>query len=229
MRAGPRFLYLHGFASGPGSAKGVALAQHYARRGVDLVRLDVRVPSLERLRISAMLEAVQRAIGSAADRAVLFGSSLGGLVAAEVAARDPRVAALVLLAPAFELVPRWQQRLGEDGWRRWRESGWLETLDHTTGQPARVDFGFITDAQRTVNGADGPDVRVPTLILHGRGDDVVDLAVSRSFAAGRRHVRLIELADGHALVQSLPRIIEEADRFLAPFLGEPEMPARSVS
>ena len=30
----PRFLYLHGFASGPGSKKGVAFAEHYARRGV---------------------------------------------------------------------------------------------------------------------------------------------------------------------------------------------------
>ncbi|MFO0573627.1 MAG: YqiA/YcfP family alpha/beta fold hydrolase [Polyangia bacterium] len=219
MRRGPRFLYLHGFASGPGSAKGVALAQHYARRGVHLERLDVRVPSLERLRISAMLETVRAAIGGTAERVVLFGSSLGGLTAAEVAARDPRVAALVLLAPAFELVPRWRQRLGEDGWRRWQDSGWLETLDHVTGQPARVDFGFITDAKEQL-AADGPDVRVPTLVLHGRGDDVVDPAVSRAFAAGRRHVRLIELEDDHSLVASLPRIIEAADRFLAPFLSE---------
>lgn len=218
MRPGPRFLYLHGFASGPGSAKGVALARHYEQAGVVLERLDVRVPSLERLRTSAMLETVRAAIGGPADRAVLFGSSLGGLTAAEVAARDPRVAALVLLAPAFELVPRWRQRLGEDGWRRWQDSGWLETLDHVSGQPARVDFGFITDAQEQL-AADGPDVRVPTLIVHGRGDDVVDIAVSRAFAAGRRHVRLVELEDGHALVASLPRIIEEADRFLAPFLG----------
>lgn len=218
MRPGTRFLYLHGFASGPGSAKGVALAQHYAHVGVRLERLDVRVPSLERLRISAMLETVRAALGGPAERAVLFGSSLGGLTAAEVAAREPRVAALVLLAPAFELVPRWRQRLGEDGWRRWQDSGWLETLDHVTGQPARVDFGFITDASEQL-AADGPDVRVPTLILHGRGDDTVDIAVSRAFAAGRRHVRLIELEDGHALVASLPRIIEEADRFLAPFLG----------
>lgn len=218
MRLGPRFLYLHGFASGPGSAKGVALAQHYARRGVQLERLDVRVPSLERLRISAMIETVRAAIGAEAERVVLFGSSLGGLVAAEVAAREPRVAALVLLAPAFELVPRWRQRLGEDGWRRWQDSGWLETLDHTTGQPTHVDFGFIADAQAQLAG-DGPDVRVPTLILHGRGDDTVDVAVSHAFAAGRRHVRLIEVADGHTLVASLPRIIDEADRFLGPFLG----------
>lgn len=214
----PRFLYLHGFASGPASKKGVALAEHYARRGVALERLNLRVPSFEHLRFSQMLERVRASIGGGSDRAVLLGSSLGGLVAATVASLDARVAGLVLLAPAFHLVERWQSRLGEEGWRRWQETGWLETNDHTTGRPARVDFGFIADLQAHGNAA-APDVRVPTLILHGTRDEVVDVAASRAFAAGRRHVRLVELDDGHELVDSLPRIIEEADAFLVPFIG----------
>ena len=40
----PRFLYMHGFASGPGSAKGVALRAHFAARGVELAMLDGRKP-----------------------------------------------------------------------------------------------------------------------------------------------------------------------------------------
>lgn len=216
---GPRFLYLHGFASGPGSKKGVTLAGHYAARGVELVRLDLRLPSFERLRISAMLDATRAAIGGEADRVVLFGSSLGGLVAAQVAARDARVAALVLLAPAFGFVPRWRKRLGADGFRKWQETGWLETLDHTTGEPAQVDFGFVTDAEQVLQ-SDPPDVRIPTLIIHGRGDDVVEIAGSRAFAAGKRHVRLVEVDDGHELVATLPLIAQEADSFLIPFLGQ---------
>jgi len=42
---------------------------------------------------------------------------------------------------------------------------------------------------------------------------------SREFAAGKRHVRLVELDDGHELIASIPRLLEEADRFLAPWLG----------
>lgn len=210
----PRFLYLHGFASGPGSAKGVAFAAHHARRGVAVDRLDLRVPSFESLRLSAMIATVERAIGGPADRAVVLGSSLGGLTAARVAERDARVTALVLLAPAFRLTERWRQ-LPE--WDAWQRTGWREVRDHTTGQPARVDFGFAEDAMAIDAGE--PDVRVPTLILHGVHDDVVPIDSARRFAAGKRHVRLIELDDGHDLVASLPRLLAEADRFLAPWLG----------
>src|SRR5512141_3062882 len=99
--AGPRFLYLHGFASGPGSYKGTAIAAHYAARGVTIERLNLRVPSFEHLRLSAMIDTTRAALGGPRDRAVLFGSSLGGLTASRVAEEDARVSALVLLAPAF--------------------------------------------------------------------------------------------------------------------------------
>jgi uncharacterized protein len=217
-----RFLYLHGFGSGPQSAKGVATSAHFASRGVAVERLDLRLPSLEHLRVSAMLEAVKQRIGGERDRAVLFGSSLGGLVASRVAEADARVAALVLLAPAFGLVPRWRKRLGAEAWARWESEGWIEVRDYTTGRPARVDHEFVRDLER-VDPSDGgfPDVRVPTLIVHGVKDDVVDIEGSRAFASGRRHVRLVEVEDGHELSASVPRILAEADAFLVPFLGDP--------
>src|SRR5688572_23811736 len=94
---GPRLLYLHGFASGPRSAKGTAFDAHFTPRGVPVERLDLRVPSLEHLRLSAMLEVTRAAIGGPGDRAVIVGSSLGGLTAARLAERDPRVSGLILL------------------------------------------------------------------------------------------------------------------------------------
>src|SRR5262245_11489897 len=115
-----RLFYLHGFASGPESSKGVSLARHYAGRGFPMERLDLRVPSLERLRLSEIIETVRRAMGGDSDRAVLFGSSLGGLAAARVAERDPRVTAVVLLAPAFRFTETWRRRLGEAAWEGWR-------------------------------------------------------------------------------------------------------------
>lgn len=218
--AGPRLLYLHGFASGPSSYKGVAVAERYAAIGVAVERLSLRVPSFEHMRLSAMLDVVRAAIGGERERVVLFGSSLGGLTACRVAERDPRVAALVLLAPAFRFGERWPLRLGEEAWRAWEERGYLEVDDHAEKRRGRVDFGFMRDAVEVDSAGGGwPDVRVPTLIVHGRGDAVVDVALSRAFAAERRHVRLVEVDDGHELVGSLPRILDEADTFLAPFFG----------
>lgn len=220
MPQGPRFLYLHGFASGPESFKGRSLAARWEPRGLRLERLDLRRPSLELLRLSAMMTCVRDAIGGERDRAVLLGSSLGGLTACRVAEIDPRVCALVLLAPAFRMVERWRLRLGDEAWQRWKASGWLEIHDHATDRPARVDFGFAEDAG-AIDAAGGgwPDVRVPVLIIHGRRDDTVEIELSRQWAAGRRHVRLVEVDDGHELAASIDRIAEEAERFLAPFAG----------
>ncbi len=214
---GPRWLYCHGFASGPQSTKGVKLSQHFASRGVTLERLDLRVPSLERLSFAAMTATVVAALGGARDRAVVFGSSLGGLTAARVAEADARVCALVLLAPAFRLAERWRARMSDDEWRAWESTGWLAIRDYTTGETARVHHDFIRDLGARDVG--WPDVRVPTLIVHGRDDDTVDPQLSRDFAHDKPWVRLVEVDDGHELTQSLPRIIVESESFLSLFFA----------
>lgn len=217
----PRWLYLHGFASGPGSKKGVAIASHYEQIGVPMERLNLRLPSFERLRLSAMIQATRSAIGGERDRAVLFGSSLGGLTASRVAEADARVFALVLLAPALNFPARWRAHLGEEKWLEWERGEWLSVHDHVTHTTARVDFGFARDAAEVDERAGGPwpDVRVPTLIIHGRRDETVDINLSRTWSAGKRHVRLVEVDDGHELTSSLDVITREADAFLAPLLG----------
>jgi len=207
-----KFLYLHGFASGPDSKKGVAISAHLATRGISALRLNLRVPSFEHLRLSAMIDTTRAAIGSPDDRAVVMGSSLGGLTAARLAERDARVVALVLLAPAFQLVSRWRARIGEDEWRAWEERGWLEVDDYASGGRARVDFDFTNDVAR-IDSSPFPDVRVPTLIIHGTRDDVVSIDRSRDFAQGRPNVRLVPVDDGHELTASLDPITREIDAF----------------
>lgn len=204
-------LYLHGFASGPQSTKGMAFDRYFAPKGRVLQRLDLRVPSFEHLRLSQMIDVARAAIGGPDERAVLIGSSLGGLTSARTAAIDPRVIGLVLMAPAFQIATRWREQLGA-AFDQWRSTGWREVMDYTTKQPARVDFGFWQDCDAVDVGY--PDVRVPTLIIHGRNDDAVPVERSRTFAQGRGNVRLIEVDDGHELIDSLPLILAEAEAFL---------------
>jgi pimeloyl-ACP methyl ester carboxylesterase len=205
-----RYLYLHGFASGPQSTKGVAFEKHYAARGIAIERLDLRVPSFEHLRLSVMIETVRGALGK--DDAVLIGSSLGGLTAAHVAQDNPRIQALVLMAPAFGLVGRWREQLGSD-WDEWQRSGWRQVTDYTTGQAARIDFGFVEDVGHIDRGF--PRIDCDTLILHGTRDETVPIDRSRELATINANVRLVELDDSHELVASLPAILAETDLFLA--------------
>ncbi|OJH37279.1 YqiA/YcfP family alpha/beta fold hydrolase [Cystobacter ferrugineus] len=219
---GPKWLYLHGFASGPESTKGVRLAAHYARQGIHLERLSLRQPSLERLSFEAMVGTVREAMGGARDRAILFGSSLGGLTACHVAQEDARVCALVLLAPALSIARQMRRTVGEPGMRQWRETGWLEIRDYAEKRQARVHAGLIEELDALEARSGGvPDVRVPTLLIHGRQDTTTEISYSREWAQGRRHVRLVEVDDGHELVASLERIAAEADDFLRPFLAGP--------
>jgi pimeloyl-ACP methyl ester carboxylesterase len=217
MKPGPSWLYLHGFASGPASTKARAFVEWGKARRLEIEALDLRRPSLSHLRFSEIVATTRRAIDELGPRArvVLVGSSLGGLTACRVAEQEPRVAALFLMAPAFRLAERWRQRLGEKAWAEWRDSNALAIHDYVTREDTFVDFGFVEELARLDD--DFPDVRVPTCIVHGRGDETVDVQLSRDWAKGRRHVRLVEVDDGHELRSSIPRILTEAESFFAPF------------
>jgi hypothetical protein len=204
-----RYLYLHGFASSPKSTKGVAFENHFAPKGIRIERLDLRLPSFPHLRLSAMIEKVR---GELADNTILIGSSLGGLCAARVAENEPRVKALVLLAPAFRLAERWRTQLGP-AYDDWRQTGWRQVTDYTTGQPARIDFGFFEDVARIDRG--WPAINCPTLILHGRRDETVPIEGSRELATQNANVRLVELDDGHELTASIPALLAETELFIA--------------
>lgn len=215
---GPTFLYLHGFASSVGSSKARAFIEWGKARGVGIEALDLRVPSFEGLLFSAIVARVREAIDAAGGpraRVALIGSSLGGLTAFRVAESDPRVCAVFAMAPAFRLVERWKATLGDIAWEEWRREGFREVDDHLTKGKSRVHFGFVSELETLDAGI--PDVRVPSCIVHGTKDDVVDVDRSREFAREKRHVRLVEVEDGHELVASIPRILAEAETFFAPF------------
>ena len=219
----PRFLYLHGFASSPASTKARAFAGWAERHGLAMDLLDLRVPSFEGLLHSAMLETVFRAIdaaGGSAARVALVGSSLGGLTACRVAAADPRVAAVFAMAPAFDIADRWKTRIGANAWRAWQDTGFLEVDDWATRTKARIHRGFIDE----LAGLDAelgvfPDVRVPTHLVHGTRDEVVDIALSRSWARGKKHIVLAEVDDTHELPASIPKLLSDADAFFRSFLA----------
>jgi uncharacterized protein len=106
-----RFIYLHGFASGPSSRK----AQIFKAR-LEAAGAEVEVPALdggdfENLTISGQYAIVERLAGGGAVS--LIGSSMGGYLASQYASRHPEVEKLVLMAPAFHFHARWPKMIGE--------------------------------------------------------------------------------------------------------------------
>ena len=202
-----RIQYLHGFASGPQSYKGVELQRRFALRGVPIELPSLRVPSFERQRISQMISTVEHDLIEAAQPTLLVGSSLGGLVAAHVAVRSSLVKGLVLLAPAFGMAERWHLRLGEAGLAEWRAAEWLSVYDYAERRESRIDVGYLDDGLALR--PQWPAPTIPIALLHGRRDETVPPENSERFCLHCPQTRLEWLDDGHELTR--PRSVDEIE------------------
>jgi hypothetical protein len=136
---------------------------------------------------------------------------MGGYLAALYAARHPEVRRLVLMAPAFGFARRWPLRLGAEKVDEWRRSGWMPVYHYGDKMEHRLSYRLLEEAEAY---EDYPAVVQPTLIYHGRGDDVVPYEYSEDFAARNPHVALHVVDSGHELTN----VLEEMWRGVRTFL-----------
>jgi len=204
-----RILYLHGFASGPGSSKARYFQEHLAAAGARVEIPDLAAGDFEHLTLTGQLAVIGRA--AAGEPVALIGSSMGGYLAALYAARHPEVPRLVLLAPAFALARRWPEWMGEAAVEKWRCTGVTEVFHYADNGMRPLAYTLLKDAARY---EDYPDFRQPALIFHGAHDDAVPSRCSEEFAARHPNVRLEIVNSGHELLDVLEGIGPKVARFL---------------
>lgn len=215
-----RLLYLHGFASGPTSAKAARFQEAARALGFELELPDLNEGGFEHLTVSRALALAERKL---AERTIVIGSSFGGYVAALLAARDPRVVALILMAPAFDLGRRLERRYGPDELARWRARGFALVDHYATGQQERIGIELLDDAARHEA---MPPITVPAYILHGAHDDTVPASLSEQVKAlAPDLVELDVVDDGHDLALTADRAIAALSRAIQRFgLVPPHLP-----
>lgn len=210
-------IYLHGFASGPGSTKAQFFRTRLAAHGVALAIPDL-APDFTHMTIGSQLEIATAAAAREAP-AVLMGSSLGGYLAALVAMRQPElVRALVLMAPAVGFAARWEARLGAETMARWRRDGTMPVFHYGRDREEPLDIGLLDDARAYP--AD-PVTTCPTLVLAGRRDDAVPLADVVRFADARPERELVVYDAGHELTEVLEPMWERTWAFLGGLTPSP--------
>lgn len=197
------FLYLHGFASSPQSAKAQYFQQCFRSLNLPLLVPDLNQPDFYHLTLTRQIQQVQTLLFSselpASQGTTIIGSSFGGLTAAWLGQQCPQVQRLVLLAPAFQFLAHWQPRLGIAQMRQWQATGSLPVYHYGANEMLPLSYSLITDlAQYDETILNRP---IPTLILHGTQDEVIPVQASRDFAAARPWVKLVELASDHGLVE----------------------------
>lgn len=214
-----KYIYLHGFASGPGSHKAGLLRERFGERGIDVLVPDLADGDFEHLTITRQLGVVERA--AAGERCVLIGSSMGGYVAALYAARDAGADRAVLYAPAFDFAARLACLTGPEEMARWRETGWRTFFNYASEKELRLGYELVEDARKYEA---FPEVRQPVLVLHGTRDDHVPISGSEAFVSGRPNARLVTLDTDHQMLDVLDRVWEETWDFVraATVPGQPE-------
>ena len=149
------------------------------------------------------------------DQIVLIGSSFGGLTSAWLTQQPdltPKITRLILLAPALRFLDHWLPKLGPEQLQHWRTEGMLPVYHYRHEADLPLSYHFITDAQQYAD--DHLQTPIPSLILHGRQDDIIPIQASRDYTATRPWVQLIELESDHSLSNVQPEIWQAVTEFL---------------
>ena len=203
-----KHLYLHGFASGPTSKKAQAVKAMLAAHGLGLDLPDLNLPSFSHLTLSAM---VAEAEARLQDQTVIWGSSLGGYLAALLAHRNPqRVRQLVVMAPAVEFPEAFTART-QEAQERWFRGEGVPVFHHVHQREVTLFGDLLADCARWPS---GPSVSCPVQIFAGLHDEFIRLPTIERWASRQPHATLTRLDDGHELTASLHEILSVSRQFL---------------
>ena len=205
------YIYLHGFASSPNSAKANYLRDRFSELQIPLKIPDLNQSDFTHLTMTRQLRQVAEIFPSSPTPVTLIGSSFGGLASAWLGETQLQCQKLVLLAPAFTFLSLWLSALGETTVTNWRSQRFFPVYHYGEKRSLPLSYEFVTDLQKyTESEIQRP---IPTLILHGINDEVIPIQASRNFAATRPWVKLIELDSDHSLINVLPEIWQEISTF----------------
>ncbi|MGD1913402.1 MAG: YqiA/YcfP family alpha/beta fold hydrolase [Rivularia sp. (in: cyanobacteria)] len=205
-----QYIYLHGFASSPNSAKAKYIFQRFGENQINLEIPDLNSDDFSHLTIERQIQQV--AANLKQDTSVtIIGSSLGGLTAAHIGEKYLQIKRLVLLAPAFGFLSHWLPTLGTDVIQRWQQDKYLMVYHHGEQRELPLSYDFLSNANKYQEKV--LQRPIPTLILHGENDEVIPIQASRDYAQKRSWVELIELNSNHALGDVMIDIWQAVEEF----------------
>ncbi len=205
-----QYIYLHGFASSPQSAKVQYLREQLGQFDIDLAVPDLNQGDFSHLTITRQLTQVASLFS---DRpVVLIGSSLGGLTAAWLGEKYPQVSRMILLAPAFGFLSYWLGRMTPEQLKAWQENGYIEVYHYGAERSLPLHYGFVEDARQYENISFSR--QIPALICHGRHDQVIPIAASQEFCQRHPWAELIEYDSDHTLMDVISEIWQRSQQFL---------------
>lgn len=206
------FIYLHGFASSPGSKKACAFKKEFERRNIPLIVPDLENGDFENLTLSSQMAVVERIFDDRPGGEFgLIGSSMGGYLAALLAQMRKEVVGMYLMAPGFNFVIRWRTRLKSEWSGQKNIPDLIQVFHYRYNANKCISKYIFIDAEKWNN---IPLERVlPTRVIHGIHDDTVPVQESREYAKTHAGCSLIELDSDHGLISHIEWIVNDCLKF----------------
>jgi len=199
------FIYLHGFASGPGSNKAKAFKNRFEDLNIPLHIPDLQQGDFENLTLTGQIELVQGIIDKNKDKSfALIGSSMGGYLASLIAQTRESVKALFLMAPGFNFLNRWRKKLDISK----TTDELIPVFHYRYNKEVSLNTYLFRDAEAWE--CLPLDRKIPTFIVHGLHDETIDIEESRNFVREKSFCSLKELDSDHGLLSCIDSIIEDS-------------------
>lgn len=204
------FIYLHGFASGPGSQKARVFKDRFEKAKLSLTIPDLQQGDFENLTLTKQVSLVQSIIDAKPGAGfALIGSSMGGYVAALTAETRKEVAALYLMAPGFNFLSRWMENMGWD--KNFATPDLIRVFHYRYNREVTLNTGLFRDA---IHWDSLPLVcNIPTRVVHGIHDETINIQESRDFVKSRPGCQLKELDSDHGLFSCIDWIVDDCMKF----------------
>ncbi len=198
------YIYIHGFASSPQSIKAQKFKDFFAAKNIPLIIPNLNKNDFYHLTLTRQIQQISTYLENEQNSVTLIGSSLGGLTATWTAEKCKKVKQLILLAPAFNFFTHWLKSIDKNTLNTWKKQGELSIYHYKYDQELPLSYQFIEDGQTY----DETKLKrsVPTLIFHGKHDEVIPIELSYHYTKKREWVKLIELDSDHGLTDMIPKI-----------------------
>ncbi|PIQ98010.1 MAG: hypothetical protein COV67_01200 [Nitrospinae bacterium CG11_big_fil_rev_8_21_14_0_20_56_8] len=206
-----RFIYLHGFASGPQSTKARAFKQAFALRGLPLQVPDLEGGDFQNLTLSSQMKILDRCLDDSPEPAALIGSSMGGYLAALAAERRPEVVGLYLMAPGFNFLKRWGERHNIAVGNFNSIPPLIQVFHYRYNSDKSLSSKIFSDAEAWAEISFAR--KIPIRIVHGIHDETVDIRESREFAKLRSWVEFEEIDSDHGLASHVDWVTTDGMAF----------------
>ena len=203
-----KFIYLHGFASSPSSKKATAFRNKFYEMGVSLEVPDLEGGDFENMTLTSQMNLFSHCIEPFQNRNIcVIGSSMGAYLAVLAAQKNLNIQALYLMAPGFNFLNRWMQKLSlvkenEDLWKPI-----VPIFHYKYGETRYINTHLFKDA--LVWSKKNLKRKLPTRIVHGVFDEVVPIDESRKFVAKHPWCSLNELKADHSLLTHVDWIVDD--------------------